>query len=297
VRWAHGRTAKLVLPGVLAAFTGTLDREQKLIAGRLCAGPDSMIASLTAAHWHGLTVDEDGVVRLLVPFSQAARRSGFVVIRRTRRMDPRPWTRGPLVICSPPRALADAAREMKDRRAVDAMVIGAVQRRLVRLDDVRSEVEAGPRHGSARARAALAKAETGAWSTPEYDLLKILSRSPVLPRIWPNPYLETRDGLRLPTPDGWIDDVGLALQVHSRRYHLRDEDWELTVEGDSRLTEAGLPVLAVTPASLSRDPQAYRNRVERTYLELRRTGRRPDVVMRPRGAGLVGASMGASNVK
>jgi hypothetical protein len=66
------------------------------------------------------------------------------------------------------------------------------------------------------------------------------------------------------------------------------------VEGDTALGEAGVHVLGVTPRSLTEDPERFLRRVERTYLAMRRSGRRPDVVMRPRGPGLVGAGMGAS---
>ena len=288
VRWALGRTARLVLPGVVALFTGALDAGQRLVAACLLGGPDAVLASLTAARWHGLVeCPEDGVVRLLVPHAQAPRRVGFVVVRRTTRPDPRPWSRGPLTLCSPARALADASREMRDRRSVVAAIVAAVQRGRVRLEDLHQEVEAGPVRGSAAARAGVRAARVGAWSLPEVDMLSVLSRSRVLPHVWPNPKLTTSDGLPLPTPDGYIEDVGLAVQVHSRRYHQRDADWEATVEGDTALGEAGVHVLGVTPRSLENDPGRFLVRVERTYEALSRAGRTVDVVVRPRGAGIV----------
>ena len=118
-------------------------------------------------------------------------------------------------------------------------------------------------------------------------MLAVLSRSRLLPRVWPNPELRTRGGAALPTPDGYIEDVGLALQVHSRRYHQRDEDWEATVEGDTALGEAGVHVLGVTPKTLTEQPTRFLVRVERTYEALRRSGRSADVIMRPRGPGAV----------
>jgi hypothetical protein len=111
-------------------------------------------------------------------------------------------------------------------------VLEAVQRRLVRLHDVRNELEAGPRAGSARLRRAVEAAERGAWSAPEAELTALLEKSRLLPPAWLNPHLFTTDGVRLPTPDGWFDDVGLAVQVHSKRYHADELDWEKTVSGD-----------------------------------------------------------------
>jgi hypothetical protein len=42
---------------------------------------------------------------------------------------------------------------------------------------------------------------------------------------------------RLPTPDGWFDDVALAVQVHSRRHHAGELDWEATVAADGAFAD------------------------------------------------------------
>lgn len=96
-----------------------------------------------------------------------------------------------------------------------------------------------------------------------------------------NPELRTPTGERLPTPDMWIDEVGLAIQVHSRRYHAGPREWDQTVMADGRLAELGIVVITVTPARLAAAPEAVLQRVERAYLALQ--GRpRPQVVARPR---------------
>jgi hypothetical protein len=288
VRWQLGRRWRLPLPGVVALFTGGLDPAQRLVAGQLWAGPGSQLASLTAVRWHGLPdVPDDGVVRLLVGWGEGARREGFAVRRRTTRLDAHPWHRGPLTVCSRARALVDAARELREPHAVRQLLLASTQQRLVREHDLRHELEAGPVRGSAVVRRALADVATGAWSVPEAEVLGELATSTVLPHVWPNPVLVAADGTVLPSPDFWLDDVALAGQVHSRQYHLRDELWEATVEGDTLLGTYGVPVLAVTPTGFRRDPRAFRQRVEHAYLALRRTGRRPDVRMAPRGAGIV----------
>jgi hypothetical protein len=130
------------------------------------------------------------------------------------------------------------------------------------------EVEAGPVPGSASARAAMRAVQAGVWSAAETDLLVALAGSSVLPLVWPNPVLETPDGRLLPSPDGWVDDVGLALQVHLRRYHARDSEWERTVEADAALVEQGVHVVAVTPTALRRDASRVRERAERAYAAL-----------------------------
>jgi hypothetical protein len=170
---------------------------------------------------------------------------------------------------------------------VRQILIAATQQRRVREDDLRHELESGAVRGSAVVRAALNDVSTGAWSMPELEVLEELARSTVLPHVWPNPQLVTSDGQPLPTPDFWIDEAGIAGQIHSRRYHARDADWERTVSADSVFAEHGIPVIAVTPTGFRRDPAAFRQRVERAYLAALAGGRRPSVQMTARAAGLV----------
>lgn len=115
LRWAVGRRWQLVLPGVLATFTGRLDHPQRLVAALLWGGPSSQLCGTTAVRWHAMgNLRDDGVVRVLVDWGQASSRCGFAVRRRTSRLDARPVRRGPLAVCSRPRALVDAAREIRD---------------------------------------------------------------------------------------------------------------------------------------------------------------------------------------
>jgi hypothetical protein len=284
LRWRLGRNWRTVMPGVVAAFTGPLDPVQRLIAAQLFTGPAGVLSSWTAAAWHGVeSARHSSIIRMTVPERQAARQCGSVVVSRTSRPDLKPWERGPLRIASRARAVVDAAREVRGERRAGAIVVEAVQRRIVTAQAVRHELESGPRKGSAQVRRAVDAAEAGAWSVPEADLLRVLACSAVLPEVWANPRLTTLDGVRLPTPDAWIDEVGLAIQVHSRTYHLRDQDWNANVSADSALGENGIPVLGITPDQLSSDPAAIRSRVEHAYLALRDRPR-PNVLASPRNA-------------
>ena len=102
-----------------------------------------------------------------------------------------------------------------------------------------------------------------------------------------NPWLEADDGRRLVSPDLWFDDVGLAVMVHSRAHHLRDEDWEGTIESDGRLAEYGVIVPAFTPRTIQRGPEDVVARIERVYRAALASGRsRPAIRMVPRGDGL-----------
>lgn len=183
-----------------------------------------------------------------------------------------------LQIASPARAVADAARDA-GAPAARSIVIEAVQRRLVSVPALRNELTAGPRSGAAALAHALAEAEQGAWSIPEADLARIVHASRALPPMWANPQLSVGDH-RLPTPDGWFDDVALAVQVHSRQFHADELDWDGTVAADAVFVEHGIPVLAVTPRQIARAPDDVVGRIERAHEAAGRRPR-PPVVAKP----------------
>jgi hypothetical protein len=271
---------RVVLPGVVAETPRAPETRQRLVAALLYAGPGSMLASCTAAAYHGIrAAGTDRRVLVDVPHHRRVRSQAFVVIRRTRRPDPYAMHAPVLWIASRPRAVADAARDSGGDRA-RALVLEAVQRQIVTLGELRHQLETGPRQGSRALRDALREAEAGAWSVPEADLARLVRRSRVLPPMWANPMLTTSEGKRLPRPDGWFDDVALAVQVHSRRYHAGELDWEATVSTDGVFAEHGIALVAITPRQIAIDPDGVLSRVERAYEQARRRPR-PDIVAVP----------------
>lgn len=292
LRWRLGRTWRLVLPNVVAVQEPPPGGSWQLVAAMLEAGAGAVLTGHRACAWLGLRSALGArPVRVLVPGHRASRDVGFVHVRRTSRPDAEPLRRGVLVVASPARAVMDAARESPRPDDARGVVIEAVQRRVVTVEDLEHELAAGPHRGSRLARDAVQEARAGAWSVPEADLLRLCARSRVLPPVLPNPALEAVDRAgtvrRLVSPDGWVDDVGLALMVHSREHHSRDLDWEGTVERDGELNEHGVTVLAFTPRTIARRPEHVLSRIERTYLALVRSGRqRPSVRTLVRGHGL-----------
>ena len=102
---------------------------------------------------------------------------------------------------------AESGRRQCGRDAPDearALIIDVVQRRLARLDDLSHWIEARRPNGKVVLRRALAEAAAGAWSLPEADLARLMSRSSVVPEPWLNPELRDADGCRLTTPDLWF---------------------------------------------------------------------------------------------
>lgn len=278
IAWAVGRTARMVLPGVIALQTGPPSDHQRLVAAFLFAGPHAVVAGSTAAGQFGVTAVSAGPpFQFLVPATQRARRHHLVRVTRTTLYDDRIWQRGPLRICDRPRAVVDAARWATDERLARAIVIEAVQRRMVRLDDLEHWIDRIGRRHSVWVRRALSEAASGAWSVPEAELLALLRTSALLPDVWANPQLRTTAGAKLTSPDAWIDQTALAVMVHSRQYHAGVLDWDATVGADAELVAAGVRVVGVTPHDISANPSVVLSRVERTYASALGSTR-PDVV-------------------
>ena len=281
VRWHLSRRWRILLPGVYQLDRGRPTRAQREIAGLLAAGPKAALRGLSAASWWGVTAADPGDwVHVMVPPPRRTRRVAWLDVARSTITDPAMVTRGPFQVCSPARAVLDAAQHSGSPDVAAAIGIEAVQRRLVTLDDLEEELCRRNQRWSALARHAVSAAGTGAWSRPEAELLAALARSRVLPPAWPNPDLSCNNR-QLLTPDVWFDDVGLAVMVHSQRHHAAGGRWDETVERDGELTEVGIVVVGVTPNRIFRDLPAVVARVERTYLAAR-SRPRPSVLARRR---------------
>ena len=266
MRWRVGREWSSPLPGVVRIGDDTLDDRARRRAALLYAGSRALLAGPTAANLHGLHAVNSSIVHLLVPRECAARRQRWVIVHRSSVGDPRPLTLDRAAVTSLDRAVLDTARWATGDREAEAVVIEACQRRLTSPDRLFRELARfGRAPGTARARRAVAAADTGVWSVAESDLFRLLVRSSTLPEPLLNPRLSTTSGRRLTTPDLWFDDVALAVMVHSKAHHRDGEDWERTVSGDSDLNLAGAMVLGIVPTTITRDPRGTLVRVERAY--------------------------------
>jgi len=276
IRWHLSRDWRALLPGVYQLDRQQPTRMQREVAGLLAAGPRSVLGGLTAARRLGIEAAEPGdTVHVLVPPPHNTRAVGWLSVARTRIPDPVARSSGPMRVSSPPRAVLDAAVQSRNPERAAAIGIEAVQRRLVTIDALLHELERRNRRGSGLARHAVMAASSGAWSVPEAILIEALGRSARLPQVWANPQVRMGDRL-LTSPDVWLDDVAMAVMVHSRRYHSQGSDWDRTVEQDGDLTAVGIIVVGVTPNRIFRDLAAVVARVVRTY-EMARLRPRPHV--------------------
>jgi hypothetical protein len=278
LRWRVGRDWRLLLPGVYALQTGLPSERQRLVAAQLAGGDEAWLAGSTASALHGLKSSSVGLpIRVLVPAPRRSRRVAWVDIRSTTLTGEPVVERDGLRIGCLARAVVDAAAETPDERSARALVIEAVQRRLVRLDDLEHWVDARGRHGSVRLRRMLVEVAAGAWSVPESDLLALIRTSRSLPAPLANPVLTGPTGEELTSPDVWFDDVGMAVLVQSRAFHSDGLDWDASVEQGSDLSAVRVVVVGVTPAALARDPSAQLHRIERAHAAALRSGTRAPV--------------------
>jgi hypothetical protein len=271
-RVAQGRWQRILL-GLYSSSTEQLSEEQRLVAAALYAGRGSQITGPAALRWHGVRyAPQSRQVHALIPASAHRASRGFVTIIRTTRPDQRPSSGSGLAICSLARATADAARTSRSLREVRAFVAEVVQRELVTIKQLTNELCDGPVAGSALLRQVVDELAAGVRSAPEAELRTLLSSSTVLPPVLWNPRLVTANGKRLPPPDGWIQEVGLALEVDSREHHSEGEGWERTLDRSTFMGTYGVLVLHFTPRRIRESPAQVLETVEHAYLERRRTG-------------------------
>ncbi|MFF5057062.1 type IV toxin-antitoxin system AbiEi family antitoxin domain-containing protein [Micromonospora sp. NPDC000663] len=255
-----------VLPATYALFTGVLTDEQRRISAALYAGPQAQLTSLAALAWYGFRqIPRNTDVHLVVPHHARRRSADYAVVRRALALDAWPRSSASYPVCSPARAVVDAARDLRQLRPVRAIVAESVQRGFTDLGRLDEEVRRARRSRTALIRMAYAEVVAGTRSAPEAELRECLADSPILPEIRWNPRLRTLDGAALPTPDGYLTDSAVALEVDSQEYHFSPSDWARTLERHNELSRHGVLVLHVTPAQLRRHPNRIRRTVEDAY--------------------------------
>ncbi len=282
IRWHAGRSWRVILPCIYVIDANYVSEKQRLMGALLYAGPLSRLAGASAASQHGIAnANARGRVLVVVPGSQASRSKGYVSIRRTLLDDPLAVARGGLRLSSVARACVDAAVAEPSMCNRTALIVEAVQRELVTVDALAEWCYRLRPGDGAKVLPAVETAALGVWSVPEGEVFDLMGTSSLLPEPLTNPRLCDASGCALLTPDLWLDDVAMAVMVHSRQYHSTGDQFVDTIERDSELVAAGVVVLGVTPTGVRRDPGATLRRIEAAYaVALRRE--RPAVRVRPR---------------
>lgn len=251
-RLRAGGPWRRLLPGVYVAVTGTPTIIQQQMAALLYAGRGSVITGLAAARHHRIRVPASEFTDALMPASRRRRDAAFVRLHRTTRMPDQVSLFGPLRYTLPARAVADTVRGLDSLRDVRAVVADAVQRGSCSVPDLVAELAAGPDIGSALFREALTDVADGIRSAAEGDLKDLLARSG-LPMPLFNPMVFAGDCF-IAKPDGWWPELGVAVEVDSREWHLSPEDHAKTLARGRRMAIHQLNVLRFTPKQIRAEP-------------------------------------------
>ncbi len=269
------------LPGVFAPHRGPLDGQTRVVAAALWAGPRAVLTGGHALRVLGVAIpDPPATIRFLVPESTWPRRAAGAAMSRTRRW-PRTRMRDGVRVASVERALADSSRFCQfAAEDLQALAIATLQGQFTSVERLEAELVGGRRNGTAPIWAGLSEFREGSWSVAEARLRRVLRRRPWAFHL--NPRLLTTDGRFVGTPDAYLPDVGIAIQVHSRAFHTgRDEFgrdlWQRTVESDGRYAAHGVIVLGVAPTTLHRSPNQVLARLDSAVAA--RTGCAPVAVV------------------
>lgn len=248
--------------------------DQRDMAALLFAGPDSVITAWAAMRRLGMKTPQTDAVDVLVPTARQRLSHAFVRVHRTTRIPEPVCVSGRIQFVWAVRAVADAARGLRDSREVRAVVANSVQRGWCRIAELEQELSQGPAAGSALFRRALDEVAGGVRSMAEADLLDLIKRSGL-----PMPLFNARliVGRRLvAVADAWWPKARVAVEVDSREWHLSPEEWEETIRRHARMTSHGILVLHFTPKQI-RTERAEVVAMIRAALESAKADRHPAV--------------------
>lgn len=94
----------------------------------------------------------------------------------------------------------------------------------------------------------------GIRSIAEADLKDLLTKARIPAPLF-NPVLYDKDGTFIARPDAWWPELGIAIEVDSREWHLSPEDHEYTLTRGRRLAKYQIIVLRLTPKQIRETPQ------------------------------------------
>ncbi|SED63990.1 hypothetical protein SAMN04490220_5065 [Rhodococcus jostii] len=242
-----------ILPGVVLLHNGPPTTLQRNLAALEYGGPDALLSGHAALAAFGYTASASrNDVLLLIPSSRHRRDWSYVKVERTWRM-PEPVHRGLLRLAPPARSLLDAGRRTVQADSCRALLAGGIQRGDVTVDELARELAQGSDRGSRLPRAVLRDLSDDAHSVAEVHAQRLYATSG-LPPMRHNVDVLSAAGLWIARPDGWLDDVAVAWEIDSLKYHFSPELHEATVRRRARMQREGIIVVTHLPRQIQTDP-------------------------------------------
>jgi hypothetical protein len=245
-----------LLPGVVLAHRGVPTRRELLLGAVAFAGEGAVVSGADALRAAGAQGVGDSVTVLVLVRADRQKRSfGHVRLERTKRL-PDAVVRDGVGFAPVPRAVIDLCRHQGSTSDVRALVAAAAQQRLCTVRELGVELSHAPRQRTADARKALDEVGDGVRSLAEARARDILKRSGLPMPLW-NEQLRDGDGVPFLRPDAWWPEHRAALEIDSRRWHLRPEDWARTQRRQRLLTAHGIMVMAFPPSEILDSPDNF----------------------------------------
>ncbi|KAA0024639.1 hypothetical protein [Antrihabitans cavernicola] len=242
-----------LLPGIVLLHNATPTQHQRIVAASLYAGEDSLLTGYAGLAAHGYSRWNSADVHILIPHARRRSSAGFVTIERSRRM-PDPVRRGS-VTCSPiTRCIIDASRRMKSLGTCRSLLVEPIQRGDTSVEQLAVELAASSSTGSALPRSVLAELSEDAHSVAEIAAQKLYKRAG-LPKMVHNIDICDGSGTFVARPDGWLDDVGLAWEIDSIRYHFSPTLHAQTLARRARMQRYGIVVVTHLPNQIRDEPE------------------------------------------
>lgn len=252
-----------LMPGVVLTYSGTPTLRQRLDAALVYAGEGAMLTGVCALVRMGVrNVPEPYDLHVLVAHDRRRLSTDAVIVERSRRL-PRPRLIEGLPCAPMARACIDAARRMRDRRAVRALIAEVVQRGWTSVRQLATEIRDAQIRGTALPRGVIREVSAGIRSVAEAEVRDALRRAGIPEPVW-NRDLFDAHGKWLARPDAAWLDIGVVLEIDSLEWHLSPTAYHHTQERHRRMTAAGLLVIHVTPGTVRREPERFLADVQAT---------------------------------
>ena len=211
-----------LLPRVYAFTAAPPSRLQRAHAALLWGGRDSALCKLTAAEFHGLSVDAVGPIQIIVPRRRRAPHHQLKVYRRDELLPAHTRRRGGLAVTTVPRTLLDLAWDLRGVQFEALVDESLVTHKTTHeeLGALWASYHASGRNGCVRYRASLNRRSPG--ESPPTNLnerrLFDLLEAGGLPRPVCQFCIYDGDNF-VARPDFAYVEERLALQAQSRRWH------------------------------------------------------------------------------
>lgn len=252
-RCRDGGPWQRILPGVVLLHDRPPTTLQRNLAALEYGGPDALLSGHAALAAFGYPASPPrNDVLLLIPSTRHRRDWSFVKVQRTRHL-PAPVHRGLLRLAPPARSLMDAGCRAPTAEACHALLAEGIGRDDVTIDELVRELAHGSDRGNHLPRAVLRELTEDAHSVARVHTQNLYATSG-LPRMRHDVDVLSAAGLWVARPDGWLDDVAVAWEIDSPKYHFSPELHEATRARRARMQREGIVVVTHPPEQIRTDP-------------------------------------------